>query len=64
MKKVLPMLAVLSAGLLSASANERLFTYTYEPETMPKGGWEFENWVTSRVGRNDVVGQKDYRRWE
>ncbi len=56
--------AILAASLVSASANERLFTYTYEPETMPKGGWEFEQWVTSRDGRNASVGQKDFRRWE
>ena len=31
-----------------ANATERIFTYTYEPETMPQGGWEFENWVTAR----------------
>src|SRR4051812_17327012 len=64
MKPFIPAALAFAAGLLTASANERLFTYTYEPETMPKGGWEFENWVTSRVGRNDVVGQRDYRRWE
>src|SRR5581483_947013 len=53
---------LLACGLgLSASATERLFTYTYEPETMPKGGFEFEQWVTLRAGRNRTVAQDDYR---
>jgi len=64
MKSTLSTLVILVVGLASASANERLFTYTYEPETMPKGGWEFENWVTARDGRNDNVGQKDFHEWE
>ncbi|MSR65353.1 MAG: hypothetical protein EXS18_06185 [Verrucomicrobiae bacterium] len=45
-------------------ASERLFTYTYEPETLPKGATEFEQWVTLRAGRDSKVGQKDYTRWE
>ena len=49
---------------LTASATERLFTYTYEPETMPKGGFEFEQWVTLLAGRNRTVGQDNYRRLE
>ena len=42
----------------SANANERLFTYSYEPETMPQGGWEVEQWVTLEAGRNRTVGQE------
>jgi len=49
---------------LPASATERYFTYTYEPETLPKGGLEYEQWVTLRAGRNKTVGQEDYHRWE
>ena len=49
---------------LAASATERFFTYTYEPETMPKGAWEFEQWVTLRAGRNKAVGQDHFQRWE
>src|SRR5436190_2943830 len=48
----------------SASANERLFTYTYEPETLVKGTTEFEQWVTLRAGRNETVGQENYTKWE
>ena len=55
------------AGILaaaSAQANERYFTYTYEPETMPKGGWEAEQWVTLRAGRDNAVGQDQFREWD
>jgi len=51
-------------GLLSASATERYFTYSYEPETMPKGGLEYEQWVTLRAGRNHTVGQENFNLWE
>ena len=54
----------LSLAPASARADERLFTYSYEPETMPKGTFEFEQWVTSRVGRNATVGQDDYYRFQ
>lgn len=53
-----------SLGLSTVRANERLFGYTYEPETMPAGGWEVENWITSRLGGNSTVGQQRYQRWE
>jgi hypothetical protein len=52
------------ALIFSAQANERLFTYTYEPETMPQGGWEFEQWVTWRTQRTKDVGQDKFNRWE
>src|SRR3954447_14593410 len=44
--------------------NERYFTYTYEPETMPAGALEYEQWVTLRAGRNKTVGQENYNKWE
>jgi len=59
--------ALLLAGALGAGvaeATDRVFTYTYEPETLPKGAWEFEQWVTWRGGRNKAVGQDDYSRWQ
>ena len=52
----------LAAG--SASASERYFGYTYEPETLPKGAAEFEQWVTLRALRKDKVGQDNFNRWE
>ena len=61
----------LSLGLLagalcfnSAQATERLFTYSYEPETMPEGVYEFEQWMTLRTQRNRAVGQQNYNKWE
>ncbi len=33
-----------------ASADERFFTYIEEADVIPKGGWEFEQWVTFRKG--------------
>jgi hypothetical protein len=56
-------LAAMMAGG-TAPATERIFGYTYEPETLPKGAWEFEQWVTWRGGRNSAVGQDDYSRWQ
>lgn len=58
-------LGFLAAGLCAGvQADERRFTYTYEPETMPKGGMEFEQWVTLRTQRNKAVGQQNFNRWE
>ena len=64
--KQLNYLAALSAGALltlSAHADNRLFTYTYEPETPAKGEWEYEETITSRLGRNATVGQQEYQHW-
>ena len=59
------LLAILAlAASLPAGATERYFTYTYEPETLPAGATEFEQWVTFRAGRNDAVDQRDYLRGE
>ena len=57
------------AGALSLQttpATERLFTYTYEPETLPEGGMEFEQWVTLRTQRTKggSVNQENFNRWE
>ncbi|MBI3876489.1 MAG: hypothetical protein HY300_11155 [Verrucomicrobia bacterium] len=60
-----PILALALAGLCAAArADERLFTYTYEPETAVKGAWEYENWVTLRKQRSTAVGQQNFTRWE
>lgn len=45
-----------------ARATERLFTYTYEPETLPKGAVELEQWVTLRSSRTGSVGKENFRR--
>jgi hypothetical protein len=42
---------VLAVGGSSAAlADERFFTYVYESEVLPKGRWEFEQWLTYRKG--------------
>jgi len=55
-------LAFATLAVTPAGADERSFTYTYEPETAPQGTLEFEQWVTARVGRSKTVGQDDYYR--
>src|SRR5258708_40278508 len=57
------LLAILGGVLtvVSASATERYFTYSYEPETMPRGGWEVEQWATLLAGRNAAAGQDDFQ---
>lgn len=42
--------AALAASTLVAHADERFFTYVYESEVLPKGKWEFEQWLTYRKG--------------
>src|SRR4051794_4045788 len=64
-KGIIPAISCLCL-LQSAVADERRFTYTYEPETMPAGGMEFEQWVTLRTQRTKAgeVGQQNYNKWE
>jgi len=61
--KYLPFTAAIAAlfGVPSpARADERLFTYSYEADVLPKGGLEFEQWITNRAGRD---GGR-YNRWD
>src|SRR5439155_15817430 len=63
------MLVGLLAGglwLAPARADERRFTYSYEPELAPQGTLEFEQWVTLRTQRTkgDAVQQGNYNLWE
>jgi hypothetical protein len=62
------MLSLMACTLCAASlrADERRFTYTYEPETLPEGGMEFEQWVTLRTQRTSdaEVKQGNYNLWE
>src|SRR6266498_563397 len=49
---------LVAAALLAANAvraDERLFTYVQEAEVLPKGGLEFEQWLTHRRGKTDGV---------
>jgi hypothetical protein len=57
-------MAAATLCLQSASAIERIFTYTYEPETLPEGGMEFEQWVTLSTQRSREVGQQNYNKWQ
>lgn len=52
--------------LATALADERRFTYTYEPEVLPKGGMEFEQWVTLGTQRTSAgsVQEKNYNRFD
>lgn len=54
----------LSLASIGVLADQRRFTYTYEPEVLPQGAAEFEQWVTLRTQRTDDVGQENYNRWE
>ena len=41
-------------------ADERYFTYTYEPKTLPEGALEIEQWMTLKAGKEDGV----YSQWD
>src|SRR6185369_16377382 len=57
--------AIMAAAVtLPSIADQRRFTYTYEPETPVAGTFEFENWITLRTQRNEAVGQDNYNRWD
>lgn len=63
-KSVFFIFVLLLGFAANAGANERLFTYTYEPETMPQGGWELENQVTWRAIKNQTVGKGNYHKFK
>lgn len=66
-QKLVALFFILFCGFLisnKAIASEKYFAYSYEPETMPQGASEFENWVTLRTQRDDAVGQHNYNKWE
>jgi hypothetical protein len=62
--RILTGLLATSALVVPSRADERRFTYTYEPETLPAGAIEFENWVTLGTQRSAAVGQKNYNQWD
>jgi hypothetical protein len=53
-------------ALSVAQADNRRFTYTYEPEVLPQGAWEFEQWITLRTQRTSggEVQQGNFNLWE
>ena len=52
--------------LVQGFADDRRFTYTYEPETTLQGVLEFEQWLTLRTQRTTAgdVKQQNYNLWE
>src|ERR1041384_6478799 len=68
MPRTKTLLATLLAGIavINANADERRFTYTYEPEVLPKGGLEFEQWLTLRSQKTSAgeIGQENFNRFD
>src|SRR5438552_1079177 len=58
--RLMLLVASLLTSFLAARADERLFTYVQEAEVLPKGGLEFEQWLTHRRGKADGV----FSRWD
>ena len=53
--RLILLVASLLTSCLAARADERLFTYVQEAEVLPKGGLEFEQWLTHRRSKADGV---------
>ncbi len=51
----------LSAVAMNARAGERRFTYIYEALTMPKGAFEYEQWVTWKTHKET---ERDFDRFD
>lgn len=68
MKTTQTLLATMLAAcaVINANADERRFTYTYEPETLPKGNLEFESWITVRSQKTSAgeVGKENFNRFD
>ena len=68
MKTTRTLLATILAAcaVINANADERRFTYSYEPEVLPKGALEFEQWVSLRSQRTSAgsVGRENFNRWD
>jgi hypothetical protein len=62
------LIGILASGLCLSEArgDERRFTYSYEPETLPAGATEFEQWITLRTQRTKRadVQQQNFNKWE
>ena len=62
------LLAILAGSLCLSPgrADTKRFSYSYEPETLPQGGMEFEQWITLRTQRtkDGEVMQDNYNKWE
>src|SRR5437667_8005522 len=58
--RLMLLVASLLTSFLAARADERLFTYVQEAEVLPRGGLEFEQWLTHRRNKADGV----FARWD
>jgi hypothetical protein len=58
--------AAFGACVANLNADERRFTYSYEPEVQPKGGLEFEQWLTLGSQRTSAgsVNKENFNRWD
>jgi len=60
-------LACTAGGFLSvtpARADERFFTHIQDADVLPKGAWEFEQWLTLRQGHPGGDRQFDQTLWD
>src|SRR5215467_5606290 len=59
-------IGICGLSCLTVSADQRRFTYTYEPETNPKGEMEVEQWVTLRSQRSEKGDEptENFNKWE
>ncbi|HZP88135.1 MAG TPA: hypothetical protein VFB54_15095, partial [Burkholderiales bacterium] len=59
-----PACAIVMSLSTSALADERFFTYSQEADVIPKGGMEFEQWVTLRKGYPAADRRFDQYLWD
>ncbi|MDA1354198.1 MAG: hypothetical protein O3A01_07020 [bacterium] len=45
--------AIAFTAMSSAHADERLFTFSYEADTLPQGKFEYESWLTHKFGTEE-----------
>lgn len=57
-------LALLALGHGLLQADERAFTYSHEAEVLPKGRWEFEQWLTYRKGFSGDAREFSRHLWD
>ncbi|MFL6580002.1 MAG: DUF6662 family protein [Burkholderiales bacterium] len=57
-------IAFASLSISPAAADERFFTYSQDADVIPKGGTEFEQWLTLREGHPGGDRQFDQYLWD
>ena len=60
LKKSALLTSLLCFSFVHSHADERLFTYSYEADVLPKGGLEFEQWITHQRDKEEGV----FSRWD